>query len=142
MQKKTAKKSANKPRKTEKKTTEMTTVRDVVLLPESRKILKKIPYWSFGTVADTIECACSWTIPGDIHEYADLRDELEKGLDEFFELKPGSVKIKRLESNILSFEKGIYPDYSPDRKPRKKSSGKKPVRKKSSGRKVKKNATN
>ena len=43
MQKKTAKKSANKPRKTEKKTAEMTTVRDVVLFPESRKILKKIP---------------------------------------------------------------------------------------------------
>ena len=110
----------------------MTTIEDVVLTRESRKRLRKIKYWSFGNVADTIECATSWWIPEDIHEYSDLKETLERHLAEFFELEdPDAVEIKSLRTNILSFHKGVYPDYSSDRKATR--TAKNPVSKAKSG---------
>lgn len=104
----------------------MISVNHIVLTPESRKKLKKIKYWSYGNVADTIECADTWSVPIESCEYVDIRDALVNGFVQFFSLKdPSMVEIKRFESNILSFDKGIYPDYSKDTPVRKKPSSKK-----------------
>ena len=104
----------------------MISVQNVVLTPESRKKLKKIKYWSFGTVADTIECSTSWTVPVDTYEYSDLRDALTKGFVEFFSLEdPSMVEIRRFDSDILRFEKGVYPDYSDIYEKKRKRSPKK-----------------
>lgn len=123
-----------------RRTKQMTTVENVVLTDDSRKRLSKIPYWSFGNVADSIEFATSWSVPEDVHEYSDLRDVLEKGLADFFSLEdPSAVKIKRFETNILSFEKGIYPDYDDERPRKRKKSGKPSVKPKSGNAKSNRN---
>lgn len=102
----------------------MTTVEHVVLTSESRRKLRKVKYWSFGTVADSIECANSWSIPEDITEYVDLRDKLEESFAKFFELKNrDDVHIKNFQANILSFHKGVYPDFTPE--PKRKTPAKK-----------------
>lgn len=65
----------------------------------------------FGDVASSIECG-DWWIPSDTHEYVDIRDNMIDMLIDFYSLTNDElVEIKSFDSDILSFDKGIYPDY-------------------------------
>ena len=109
--KKTSKKSSSK------KNINQIELKNVRLTKASYDSLKKIKNELWGNVANAIESPI-WIIPFDSYEYTDIKNEMEcVGIPEMFELPENAVvEIQSFESNILSFHKGIYPDYSKKRK--------------------------
>jgi hypothetical protein len=85
-------------------------IREIVLSELSRERLAKIPDEMNGDKAYAIESG-NWWLPSDTHEYVDLRDMMVISLHEFFGI-PNDVPIEILsfKSDILSFEKGVYPE--------------------------------
>ena len=80
-------------------------IRNIKLTKASYRQLKKVPYWLYGSVADSIECG-NWHVPSDTIEYIDIKHNLENEFKEFYNLTDEIVKIKSFESDILSFHKG------------------------------------
>ena len=92
----------------------MSYVRNIVLSKRSREALsgKNTEGHVFWSVSDQIEFG-DWYVPGEETEYSKLRANLARSFRDFFSLSEDDpVEIKRFDSDILSFNDGIYPDYT------------------------------
>jgi len=103
------KKKSVKPKKYEYQVN----IRNIMLTKESYKQCKKIKVDLWGNLANAIEGG-NWYIPSNTHEYADLKHDMEKSMCSFFNIKKEKllVEIQYFESDILSFEKGVHPNYN------------------------------
>jgi hypothetical protein len=97
--------------KIERKSPQQVNARMVRLTRESKKSLSGLKYLG-ESVASVIECG-NWWIPSDSFLYSRIKREFEHGMKKFFDIPEGrSVEVKSLESDILSFDDGIYPNYN------------------------------
>lgn len=86
-------------------------IREIVLSILSRERLSELKDDLYGDKAYAIESG-NWWIPSDTHEYVDLRDRMVNSLHVFFDIpKDVPIEILSFKSDILSFEKGVYPQY-------------------------------
>ena len=112
-----AKKSTKKASK--KKSISQVELKNVRLTKASYDSLKKVKVPMWGNVVNAIESPV-WLIPFDSYEYADIKEEMEKNaIPAMFEdnlPENAIIEIQSFDSNILSFHKGVYPDYSKKRK--------------------------
>lgn len=85
-------------------------IRKVVLTRRSKRSLSGMKYLG-EPVSMMIECG-NWWIPSDSFMYSRLKNEFERNMRKFFDIPPNRVvEVKSLESDILNFDDGVYPDY-------------------------------
>lgn len=95
-------------------------IKNVMLSTASKRQLRKIKDNIWGNVVNAIECP-EWYIPSDTIEYVDVRDSLIDGIREMFNIdKDILIEVEYFETNMLSFTKGVYPNYEYARKHRRK----------------------
>lgn len=91
-------------------------IRNIVLRKQTYDTLKKIKECLFGNIANAIECG-NWMFPYHSYDYGELKLMMEFAFHTFYDIPEDvEIDIKRFDSDILSFESGIYPDYSKGRK--------------------------
>lgn len=86
-------------------------IRKVLLTNESNKSLSGLKYLN-DSVLSVIKHG-NWWITCDCFLYSKLKSKFENEIRNFFSI-PNDIKfeIKSFESDILSFDDGIYPDYT------------------------------
>ena len=97
--------------KSKNRKTKSVNVHDIRLTKDSKKSLKGFKTWDNYPVVWAIEEG-NWHVPSETYEYADIKARLEDNLADFYEIpKNVKIEIKSFKSDILSFEKGVYPEY-------------------------------
>ena len=86
-------------------------IRKVRLTKKSNNALSDLKYLN-DSVISVIKHG-NWWITCDCFLYSKLKSEFEKEIRKFFNI-PNNInfEIKSFESDILSFDDGIYPDYT------------------------------
>jgi hypothetical protein len=88
-------------------------IRHIMLTKESYRQCKKIKVDLYGNLAFAIESG-EWYVPSKTYEYSTLKKQLEDSMYDFFDIKKDKplVDIQYFDSDILSFEDGLHPNYN------------------------------
>lgn len=95
-----------------KKTVHHVGINNVMLTKESYRQCRKVKNGIHGNIAYAIE-GCEWWMESETYEYADLKKSLEDAIRDFYGLDDKVlVEIQYFDSGILSFEKGVHPNWN------------------------------
>lgn len=88
-------------------------IRHIMLTKESYRQCKKIKVDLYGNLAFAIESG-EWYVPSNTYEYSALKKQLEDSMYDFFAIKKEKplIDIQYFDSDILSFEDDIHPNYN------------------------------
>ena len=88
-------------------------IRHIMLTKESYRQCKKIKVDLYGNLAFAIESG-EWYVPSKTYEFSSLKKYLEDNMYRFFDIKNAKplIDIQYFDSDILSFEDGLHPNYN------------------------------
>jgi len=94
-------KTSKKTKKSKVETIDVN-IRNIKLTKECRKRLRKVKNAIWGDVAWAIEGG-NWFIPMENHNYTHMKERIESGLKEFFELEQ-SVEVDDFDTDIICYD--------------------------------------